>query len=120
MIIKEINIQTGQITEREMTAEEIAQMEAVQNEEVHEPEGGVPQVITSRQLRLQWVMSGHDLSDIDNAINLLPDPHKEIVRINWEYAGTFDRYNDLLLNVADSLGITPEQLDEIFTNASIL
>ena len=34
MIIKEINIQTGQITEREMTAEEIAQMEAVQNEEI--------------------------------------------------------------------------------------
>lgn len=33
MIIKEINIQTGQITEREVTAEEIAQMEAVQNEE---------------------------------------------------------------------------------------
>lgn len=34
MIIKEINIQTGQITEREMTAEEIAQIEAVQNEPI--------------------------------------------------------------------------------------
>lgn len=30
MIVKEINVQTGQITEREMTAEEIAQMEAVE------------------------------------------------------------------------------------------
>src|SRR5690606_15551616 len=30
----EINAQTGKITEREMTAEEIAQMEAVQNEEI--------------------------------------------------------------------------------------
>lgn len=95
------------------------------DEEVHEPDPDdeeiiVPQVITSRQLRLQWVMSGHDLSDIDNAINLLPDPHKEIARINWEYAGTFDRSNELLLNVADSLEITPEQLDELFINASVL
>lgn len=30
MIIKEINVQTGQITEREITAEEIAQMEAIE------------------------------------------------------------------------------------------
>lgn len=80
----------------------------------------VPQVITSRQLRLQWVMSGHDLSDIDNAIDQLPEAHKEIARINWEYAGTFDRYNQLLLNVADSLEITPEQLDELFILASAL
>lgn len=34
MIVKEINVQTGQITEREMTAEEIAQMEAIQNEPI--------------------------------------------------------------------------------------
>lgn len=33
-MITEINAQTGQITEREMTAEEIAQMEAIQNEEI--------------------------------------------------------------------------------------
>lgn len=33
-MVKEINIQTGQITEREMTAEEIAQMEAIQNEPI--------------------------------------------------------------------------------------
>ena len=31
-MIKIINIATGEITEREMTAEEIAQMEAMQNE----------------------------------------------------------------------------------------
>lgn len=33
-MITEINVQTGQITEREMTAEEIAQMEAIQNEPI--------------------------------------------------------------------------------------
>ena len=34
MIVKEINVQTGQITARELTPEEIAQMEAIQNEEI--------------------------------------------------------------------------------------
>lgn len=34
MIVKEINVQTGQITEREMTTEEIAQFEVVQNEPI--------------------------------------------------------------------------------------
>lgn len=34
MIVKEINVQTGKITKREMTAEEIAQMEAIQNEPI--------------------------------------------------------------------------------------
>lgn len=34
MIIKEINVQTGQITQREMTPGEIAQMDAIQNEEI--------------------------------------------------------------------------------------
>lgn len=34
MIIKEINVQTGQITERELTAEELAEMEAIENEPI--------------------------------------------------------------------------------------
>lgn len=34
MIIKEINVQTGEVTQREMIAEEIAQMEAIQNEPI--------------------------------------------------------------------------------------
>lgn len=99
---------------------ELDEEEEPQPDPDEEDDSGVPQVITSRQLRLQWVMSGHDLSDIDNAIDQLPEPLKEIARINWEYAGTFDRSNELLLNVAGSLGITNEQLDDIFINASSL
>ena len=38
MKIKIINAQTGEITERELTAEEIAQMEAMQNIEPTEPQ----------------------------------------------------------------------------------
>lgn len=38
MKVREYNAQTGEITEREMTAEEIAQMEAMQQIEPTEPQ----------------------------------------------------------------------------------
>ena len=43
---KEINCQTGEITEREMTAEEIAQMEAMQQIEQNEPQPTLEQRVT--------------------------------------------------------------------------
>lgn len=42
----EINCQTGAITEREMTAEEIAQMEAMQNEVQPEAQPTIEQRVT--------------------------------------------------------------------------
>ena len=46
MKIKFINIETGEITEREMTAEEIAQMEAMQQIEQNEPQPTLEQRVT--------------------------------------------------------------------------
>ena len=46
MKIKFINIGTGEITEREMTAEEIAQMEAMQQIEPIEPQPTLEQRVT--------------------------------------------------------------------------
>ena len=46
MKLKFINIETGEITEREMTAEEIAQMEAMQQIEPNEPQPTLEQRIT--------------------------------------------------------------------------
>ena len=42
----EYNCQTGEITERELTAEEIAQMEAMQNIEPTEPQPTLEQRVT--------------------------------------------------------------------------
>ena len=109
------NSRTSEYEEREMTPEEIAQMQELEN--TPEP---VPQSITSRQLRLQWVIDGHDLATIQAAINQLPEPQKSVAQINWEYAGTFDRDNELLCGVSAALGITDEQLDNIFRDGSRL
>ena len=113
--VNEYNAATGETTERDMTPEEIAAMQEMEN--LPEP---VPQSLTSRQLRLQWVIDGHDLATIQAAINQLPEPQKSVAQINWEYAGTFDRDNELLCGVADALGIKDEQLDDIFRDGSRL
>lgn len=111
----EINAATGETTERSLTPEEIAEMQEIEN--IPEP---VPQSLTSRQLRLQWVAEGHDLATISGAINQLPEPQKTQAQINWEFAGNFERNNELLCSVADALGISQEQLDNIFRNGSRL
>ena len=45
-MIIEINCKTGEITEREMTAEEIAQMEAMQQIEPNEPQPTLEQRVS--------------------------------------------------------------------------
>ena len=46
MKIREVNAMTGEITERELTAEEIAQMEAMQNEVPQEVQPTLEQRVT--------------------------------------------------------------------------
>ena len=49
MNIKFINIETGEITERDMTQEEIAQMEAMQNEIQPEAQSTLEEKVTELQ-----------------------------------------------------------------------
>ena len=46
MKIRIINAMTGEITERELTAEEVAQMEAMQQQELTEPQPTLEQRVT--------------------------------------------------------------------------
>lgn len=80
----------------------------------------VPQIITSRQLRLQWVLSGRTLDEVWGVIDQLPEHHKTIAQINWDYAGNFERNHELLISLAGVLGVTDEQLDQIFINGNRL
>ena len=48
-MIIEINCQTGEITERELTAEELEQMEAMQNEVQPEPQPTLEEKVTELQ-----------------------------------------------------------------------
>ena len=75
--------------------------------------------ISARQIRLWLVQHGIALTQIDNAIDSIEDPStRETVRIEWEFAPYVERNHPWLIPLAESLGLTPEQVDQAFIEAS--
>lgn len=76
----------------------------------------IPQVVTMRQARLALLKSGI-LTDVTNAIESGTD---EELKIEWEYAMEVRRDWQNLINLATSLGLTDDNLDDLFTLAGTL
>ena len=74
----------------------------------------VPKSITPLQSKLQLLEVGL-LDDVD--VMIATDRK---VQLYWEYASVIERDNEVLLLMAGQLGLTEEQLDELFINASKL
>jgi hypothetical protein len=77
----------------------------------------VPQSVTMRQARLALLGAGV-LSQVEGAINAMPEPQKSAARITWEYSAEVQRHNGLVSQMAPSLGLTSAQIDELFTAAA--
>lgn len=54
---------------------------------------------------------------IDAAIAALPDPDKTIAYNAWEYGNTTSRLSPFVLGVQQVLGLTDQQVDDIFVQA---
>lgn len=80
----------------------------------------VPESISQMKLRKQLILSGISIASIDALIQYLPKPNRDLIYIMWEYAVVFDRSNPELIGLAQMLGLTSEQLDEIFINGNQL
>lgn len=77
--------------------------------------------ISARQIRLWLIQNGIALTQIDDAINNIEDPNtREVVRIEWEYAPYVERSHPWLIPLAQSLGLSEEQIDQAFREASII
>jgi hypothetical protein len=75
--------------------------------------------ISARQIRLWLVQNSFQLSQIDDAINSIEDlATREIVRIEWEFAPYVERSHPWLVPLAYALGLTEQQVDQAFTEAS--
>jgi hypothetical protein len=72
--------------------------------------------LTPRQIRLALAGAGL-LDQVEAAINLLDEPTQSRLRIEWEYASTFERNNPLLLQIGAVLGLTSEQVDAVWLGA---
>ena len=77
-------------------------------------------VVSRRQLRLALILSGFDLSIIDNVIDNLTGLEKIIASTTWNEAITFERKDALLVNLATAVGFSELQLAELFNKASQL
>lgn len=75
--------------------------------------------ITLRQCKLALLNAGK-LQDVVNAINSLPEPQKSAAQIEFEYANEVERSSPLLTTIASAIGLTEEELDQLFDSAKVL
>lgn len=90
---------------REMTSEEL--------------QARVPAVATMRQARLALLQIGK-LDDVTAAIDAMSEPQKSAAQIEWEYALTVERNSALLQALAAAIGLTDQDLNDLFTLAVTL
>ena len=79
----------------------------------------IPQAVTMRQARLALLGAGL-LGQIDTAITSLPSPQKEAAQIEWKYSQEVQRRNGFVDQLAPMLGLTDEQVDNLFLVAATL
>ena len=84
------------------------------------PPEPVPQFVRPRQARL--ILIKYELDDqVDDAIDSIEDPkQRKIAKTEWEYAIQIDRDAQWLSALYDQLGLTEEQVDQMFREASVL
>lgn len=109
-----VNVLTGQQTAVDLTPDEVKE---VNDKQALPPP--VPGVVTMRQARLALLSAGL-LTQVDDVVQTMKDAAGDAARIEWEYAGTVDRQWPLVVALGTSLGITDEQIDDLFRLAATL
>jgi hypothetical protein len=79
----------------------------------------VPKEITMRQARLALLGAGL-LSTVATTIEAMPEPQKSAANIEWEYSNTVLRHNGFVSVLGPLLGLTEQQIDDLFILASTL
>lgn len=75
----------------------------------------IPTIVTRLQAKIALAQAGL----LDSIESLMTDPLTDIVtKIAWQDAQTFDRDSVTLQTIAMSMGLTDQQLDDLFTAAA--
>jgi len=79
----------------------------------------IPESISARQIRLWLINNGIQLSQVESVINNIEDPlTRETIKVEWEYAPYIERNHPMLVPLAEALGLTENQIDIAFIQAS--
>lgn len=76
-----------------------------------------PSVVTMRQARLALLEIGK-YSQVNNVISLLPSPDKEKAEIEWQYSNEVQRHNGFVSLLGPGLGLTEQDVDNLFILAA--
>jgi hypothetical protein len=77
--------------------------------------------LTPRQIRLVMLSLGLTDDDIETLINNIEDVQQRAAAlIEWRYASAYKRHHPLIDALAPQLGLTNEQLDQLFIQGSEL
>ncbi len=92
------------------------------NQQAVEPESpAVPASVSARQIRLWILRQGINLAQVAAAIDAIPDVlQRDSVRVEWEYAPYVERSHPMLVPLAAALGLSEQQVDQAFAEASQL
>jgi hypothetical protein len=78
----------------------------------------VPASVSARQIRLWILRQGISLSQVDAAIDAIPDQlQRDSVRVEWDYAPYVERSHPMLVPLAAALGLSEAQVDQAFVEA---
>lgn len=83
------------------------------------PLPAIPQEVTMRQARLA-LLENNLLANVQPAINSLPEPDKTKAQIEWEYSNALQRSNPFVAVLGTALGLSSQDLDDLFIQASAL
>ena len=75
--------------------------------------------VTMRQARLALLQQGL-LTQVNNAVASMSGDQGDAARIEWEFSNTVDRNRPFVQALAASLGLTSQQIDDLFTLAATL
>lgn len=110
----EVNVITGEVTEIELTPEEIAAL----------PPPAPPPLpaITRRQLRLALLRLGVTGDQVEAHIAAMPGTpiEREAAMIEWRDSGTYERNHPLVVAIGAALGMNETQIDAAWKEAVTL
>lgn len=75
--------------------------------------------VTMRQARMALLQQGL-LTQVNDAVASMPGAQGEAVRIEWEFSSTVERNRPLVQSLSASLGLTSQQIDDLFALAATL
>lgn len=81
----------------------------------------IPNIMVVSLRQAKRILFQYDLlTQVDSYIQSLPSPQKELTEIDWQYANEVRKDSLLVQQMASVLQLSPEQIDILFYEASLI